>query len=85
MRPKEFTFSPALINADIADNGSSFSITLTADKFAKSVCISLKDFDCVFSDNWFDLHGNEPVKVTIGKLDGMTIDTLKEQLEIRSY
>ncbi len=85
VRPKEFTFSPALINADIADNGSSFAITLTADKFAKSVCISLKDFDCVFSDNWFDLHGNEPVKVTIGKLDGMTIDTLKEQLEIRSY
>ena len=85
VRPKEFTFSPAIINVDIADNGNSFTITLTADKFAKSVCLSLKDFDCVFSDNWFDIHGKEPVTVTFAKPDGMTVEMLKQQLEIQNY
>lgn len=85
VRPKEFTFSPAIINVDIADNGNSFTITLTADKFAKSVCLSLKDFDCVFADNWFDIHGNEPVTVTFAKPDGMTVEMLKQQLEIQNY
>ncbi|MBR5091442.1 MAG: glycoside hydrolase family 2 protein [Ruminiclostridium sp.] len=85
VRPKEFTFSPAIINADIADNGEIFTITLTADRFAKSVCLSLKDHDYVFSDNWFDIHGNEPVTVTLGKPDGMTVEKLRKQLEIRNY
>ena len=82
VRPKEFEFLPAKISADIKDHGESVAITLSADNFAKSVCLSLYDGDCVFSDNWFDIHGSEPVTVTADKR-GAFITT--DNLCIRSY
>ena len=85
VRPKEFTFMPVNIDTAISDLGDRFSVTLTADSFAKSVCLSIKNHDCVFSDNWFDIHGSSPVTVTLAKPDGMTPDILHEQLEIRHY
>ncbi len=85
VRPKEFDFMPAEVNADIEDSGDSFTITLTADCFAKSVCVSFRSLDCVLSDNWFDIHGNEPAAITLPKQDGLTADMLREQLGIRNY
>lgn len=85
VRPKEFMFPPVKIKTAIADRGGSFAVTLTADNFAKSVCLSLKDYDCIFSDNWFDIHGGTPVTVTFAKPEGMTAEELRGQLEIRYY
>ena len=85
VRPKEFQFLPAGISAEVAEEADRYNITLTAENFAKSVCLSLRDHDCVFSDNWFDIHGSAPVTVTLVKPDGLNAEQLKEQLEIRSY
>ena len=88
VRPKAFDYLPVRISAGVREEGDRFAITLRADGFAKSVCLSLRDADAVFSDNWFDLHGEEPVTVTLRKADlpaGMTAQELSEQLEIRSY
>ena len=65
-----------------------FRITLRADVYAKSVCLGLREADCVFSDNWFDLHGGEPVTVTApaeGETAAMTAETFRQQLTIRCY
>ena len=83
--PKEFEFMRAGITSTIEDRGSCFAVTLRAQSFVKSVCLSLKDFDCVFSDNWFDIHGSEPVTVTIPRVKGLTAMNIRQQLKITSY
>jgi hypothetical protein len=42
----------------------------------------------VFSDNWFDIHGREPVQVSVpkqGQIEGMSAAELREQLVIEQY
>ena len=88
MRPKAFLFRSAQITCDVREEGNDFALTLTADCFAKSVCLSLRDADCVFSDNWFDIHGDQPVTVFVpreGALSGLSAGDLLEQLIIRNY
>ena len=47
-----------------------------------------KGADALFSDNWLDLHGNEPVTVqllnTVG-LSGLTAGEILERLDIAYY
>lgn len=88
VRPKEFIFLPCKINAEVHDRGNFFEIGLTSDNYAKSVCLSLKDYDCIFSDNWFDIHGSEKVSITADKSqlpENMTAEQLKAQLQIQNY
>ncbi len=85
VRPKEFTFLEPGISVSIREEENSFQLTLTAVNYAKSVCLSLSQTDCVFSDNWFDIHGEESVEITIVKSDMSKVLTSKEleaQLEI---
>ena len=42
----------------------------------------------MFSDSWFDLHGNQPVTVTVpkeGALAEMTEEDFRRQLRITHY
>lgn len=85
VRPKEFTFLAPEISFDAAEKDDKFELTFTAQAYAKSVCLSLLNADCIFSDNWFDIHGKEPVTVYIDKADiseKLTLEDVKEQLEI---
>lgn len=85
VRPKEFTFLEPNIKAEISELTDSFKIILTAENYAKSVCLTLSNADCIFSDNWFDIHGNEPVEITVPKSElpkNFTKSMLEEQLEI---
>ncbi len=85
VRPKEFEFLPAKITTEISENHHSFGITFRADCFAKSVCLSLEGHDCVFSCNWFDIHGSEPVTVTFEKQPGMTAADVRAELKVTCY
>ncbi len=73
VRPKEFDFHEPRITVSGADVGGGFSLTLCAENFAKSVCLDMSEGDCLFSDNWFDIHGAEPVTVFVDRnsLDGV--------------
>ena len=67
---------------------TAFRLTLSADVFVKSVCLSLKTHDAVFSDNWFDIHGERPVTVTLpktGDLASLTAKALEKDLQIVHY
>ena len=85
VRPKEFTFLEPAITYGISESEDKFALTFCAENYAKSVCLSLKTADCVFSDNWFDIHGKEPVTIMIDKASlsrKMTAQELSEELEI---
>ena len=88
VRPKSFDFVTPIIDCRINKTGGLFVLQLTASCFAKSICLSLKDHDAVFSDNWFDIHGNQTVTVTLpckGTLSGLNSESLRSQLIIESY
>lgn len=87
VRPKEFRFEKPGICCTVSETEDGFVLELTAENYAKSVCLSLKDSDCVFSDNWFDIHGGEPVRVTVSEIRSgkLSPDDLRNQLDIISY
>lgn len=85
VRPKAFTFLEPNITFGVSESEDSFAVTLCAENYAKSVCLSLKNADCVFSDNWFDIHGKEPVTVEVKKADlskPLTAEEFSAELEI---
>ena len=87
VRPKEFEFEKPYISVSGAENEQSFVVTLCAQNFAKSVCLDLEEGDCVFSDNWFDIHGSEPVTVTVNKRGcskKMTLEEFMDRLTVQS-
>ena len=88
VRPKSFDFPPSDIACGMKKTESDFVLTLRARGFAKSVCLSLTEGDGVFSDNWFDLHGGEPVTVTLpkeGELARLSAAEVERRLKIVSY
>jgi len=85
VRPKSFDFLPARIGVQAREEDGVFHLTLVSDCFAKSVCLSLREEDVVFSDNWLDLHGDRAVTVTARAPEGMKLESFLEQLEITSY
>ncbi len=79
VRPKAFEFVNPDISVKVSDLGESFVITLGASAYAKSVCLELREADCCFSDNWFDIHGGETVRITVPK------DSLSEELSLMEF
>lgn len=67
VRPKTFCFTDPKINVHIDEKYDRFELILTAEAYAKGVCLDLENADCIFSDNWFDINGNEAVKVVVQK------------------
>lgn len=58
VRPKQFGFANPKLTFSVKDSGERFEITVNSKAFAKGVWLDLKTADCVFSDNFFDLHGD---------------------------
>ena len=82
VRPRDFLFMKPGVCAQVFELEDIFAVTLTAENFAKSVFLSLTETDCLFSDNWFDVHGDEEVTVTLPKLPGLTAEEIRRQLKI---
>ncbi len=62
---KHFTWHKPTIRTEFADTPQGVELTVTADVFAKGVCIDFTDCDCVLSDNFFDLTDGQPYRVTL--------------------
>ncbi|MCM1335209.1 MAG: hypothetical protein NC084_11105 [Bacteroides sp.] len=87
VRPKSFRFDDPEIRVKVEEKASYFLLTFTARAFAKSVALDLTETDAVFSDNWFDINGDEPVEIVLdkNKLSApLTSDELSEQLTVTS-
>lgn len=87
VRPKHFRFLNPHLAAELEENDTRLILTLWGSAYAKSVCLDLQNADCVFSDNWFDVHGMQSVTVTIDKETlsvPLSLDEFREQLTICS-
>lgn len=62
---KEFDFRQPQLQWEVRREGEGFALTFTSDVFTKGVFLECKEADVIFSDNWFDINGNEPVTVTV--------------------
>ena len=65
VKPKHFAYSKPTYSADVAVDGSDYVITVKADAFCQFVELGFRDFDAVFSDNFFDITSAEGVSVRV--------------------
>ena len=87
VRPKHFEFLNPRIGYRISETEDSYGITLEANAFAKGVYLDLEKADCQFSDNWFDIHGDNEVVITVEKKSlssPLNIHEFRDQLKVVS-
>ena len=86
VRPKSFVFLPAGLECSVSETGDNvFTVALRAKNYAKSVRLSLEACDAEYSDNWFDVHGNEPVTVTVRPAAALTAEQFRSLLRTENY
>ena len=61
---KHFSWLPPHLDFQFADVEGGVEIAVTSDVFTKGVAIDFDSFDCVLSDNFFDLTDGRPYRVT---------------------
>lgn len=87
VRPKSFCFVDPKISVNINEKYDRFELILTANAFAKSVCLDLSSADCIFSDNWFDINRNEAVIINVDKnqiSEELGLEQFRSQLTVCS-
>ena len=87
VQPKAFSFLDPQLSISVADEGERFAVSVSASAYAKGVRLDTDGFDCVFSDNWFDIHADT---VTVyadksGLHDGITLEKFSSSLTAVSY
>lgn len=82
---KHFKFKRPKIKAVITGQDRRFSITLASDVFVKDMELSFDGIDAVFSDNYFDITSDAPVRIDFTLTGGAeSAYRLKDALEMRS-
>lgn len=66
-RPKHFEFIDPEIKIDVCDENDKFVVTVSPQAYAKYVELDLRDSDCRFSDNYFDLSKGENRQIYVMK------------------
>ena len=61
---KHFSWLPPHLDFQFTDAEGGVEIAVTSDVFTKGVAIDFDSFDCVLSDNFFDLTDGQPYRVT---------------------
>ncbi len=85
--PKKFEFLNPEIDVKIDQLGEMYRFEFSSKNYAKGVYLDFDEYDCVFGDNWFDLHGQKH-SVLVNKMNfplNVTIEALRENLRIKSY
>lgn len=85
VEPKFFSYKNPELKAEISGADRRYSITLSAEAYAGKVELGFADTDAVFSDNYFDITSEVPVKISFTATSPVeTVKSLKKQLKIRS-
>lgn len=85
--PKQFSFLPPEISTAVDKLGDMYRLSVTSKNFAKGVRLDFEEFDCVFGDNWFDLHG-QPYYMVLNRSalpESFTETELGDMLKVKSY
>jgi beta-mannosidase len=81
---KNLSAPTARISTTPTPTRGGFKITLSSDKFAKAVYLSVPDADGFFSDNYFDLVPGKTVEVEFRPRTRLTLAELRGRLKVRS-
>jgi len=65
--PKHFSFVKPEYSVDVSDKNDHFVIIVKANTFCRFVRIKIPEEDPVFSDNYFDITGNEGTEIKVSK------------------
>ena len=85
--PKQFEFVDPEINFKVDKIGNMYRFCFSSKAFAKGVYLDFDEFDCVFSDNWFDMHGKDVyILASCDKFPPQyTLEDIAAKLKIKSY
>ena len=72
------------VATDVLRTRRGFRVTLTSDKFARAVYLSLAGGDGSFSDNYFDLLPGQKVEVEFRPGTPITLADFRGRLKVRS-
>lgn len=81
---KDLTLPRPQINAEVLVARNGFTVTLSADKFARAVYLSAPGYPGSFSDNYFDLIPGRKVEVGFRPRARITVSDFRKELKIRS-
>ena len=79
---KDVVLSKPQVKSEIAQTDGGFEITLTTDKLAKNLYMTIGDEEGFFSDNYFDLLPGQTVKIKLQT--AVTKEKLQEIFKIRT-
>ncbi len=85
-RPKHFSFLMPTFTVECEQTARQYVLTISSDVYAKGVYLDYDDCDCVFSDNFFDLYGQQKI-VTIDRSrmsEDIGLEQIKSKLRIMS-
>lgn len=80
--PKHFRWLPPSFDTTFTAVGEEIEIAVSGTAFAKSVFLDFENFDCVLSENYFDITDPSPYRIKV-KTDRCP-EELKENLRIKS-
>jgi hypothetical protein len=69
---------------DAARTPPGFKLTLSSDKFARAVYLSMPNYPGFFSDNYFDLIPGQKVEVEFRAGAAIALSDFRKQLKIRT-
>lgn len=83
---KHFELDDPKIKTKVTKENGVFKIRLLAKSFAHYVELQLKNHDCIFSDNYFDLNANETLTITAEgeEINALTAEKIEKELRVRS-
>ncbi len=87
VKPKHFDYRAAAYDVSVTESEHCFHITVKAQCFCQYVELYFKNYDVIFSDNYFDITSPKGIMVHVNKKDfecNMTADLIKENLVVRS-
>ena len=82
---KHYRFKDPHIKAELVGADRRFSVTLSADAFARGVELSFSETEAVFYENYIDITGQSPVKIQFTVVGGIeSAEHLASTLRIKS-
>lgn len=87
VKPKYFKYRVPEYETLVEEKEDRFLIRVKAHSFANYVELYLKEADCVFSDNYFDITDPEGIQVSVEKKtlpQGFACSDIEEQLRLKS-
>lgn len=64
-KQKDMDYPKVDLQTEVRSIEGGYEVTVSADKFARAVCLSVADNESVYSDNYFDVQPKSSVQVQV--------------------